>query len=118
MDPTLARDGWELESAEERHQAAPTFGIPSAEERSSLVVGQKVKLLFLLAVPGRDGVVQCEKMWVMITEVVEGSYAGILESCPATSNAIEEGARVAFRPEHVSAVLIPKADPRHPHYGR
>src|SRR4051794_8274673 len=117
-EPTLERDGWELLSAEEQHLAAPaSFHIPSIEERSTLGIGQQAKLLFLLAVPGKD-LVQCERMWVRVTEVTAQRYSGVLESMPVTTGAIDLGAHVSFGPEHVAAVMIPKTDPRHPHYGR
>lgn len=87
---TLEDDGWELESAEERHAQAPgTFQIPDAEERSTLCVGQRVQLLFLFDI-GEDGklLIQCEKMWVTIDAVLEGHYEGTLDSCPVTSDVV------------------------------
>ena len=87
LEPDLHRNGWELESAEERHRADPDrFIIPSQYERASLVVGSRVKLFFLI--PGRDDngdYIQCERMWVTVIEVNDGYYVGTLESRPATS---------------------------------
>ncbi len=118
MPPSLDTDGWELESAVERHRRAPrTFSIPTAEERSTLAVGSLVKLIFLIL--GRDETgspyVQGERMWVVLEEVRDGpEYRGTLESQPSTAGAIQRGARVRFGPEHVADVFIPKGHPHHP----
>ena len=115
---TLDIDGWELESAEERQALAPdTFHIPSREERESLQSGQRVQLLFLMLV--KDAVpedIMCEKMWVTIDEVTPDGYCGTLDSIPASSDALVPGDVVKFNPQHISCVLIPKSDPRHPEY--
>jgi hypothetical protein len=112
--PTLARDGWELESAEDRHAGHPTqFEIPSREERTELRQGARVKLLFLIR-DETDGMEGCERMWVTIDRVTGATYEGILESQPATTRALAPGDRIAFGPEHVAAILVPTNDPRHP----
>lgn len=116
---TFHADGWTLDNAEQRHAEAPaTFHIPDRTERTSLRVGQKVQLLFLFLNEQPDGteVVDCEKMWVTILEVRSGRYRGQLESLPHTSTALVPLDEIRFGPEHVAAVLIPKTDPRHPHY--
>jgi hypothetical protein len=108
-EPDLATDGWALESAVERHLADPDrFNIPSAEERSSLRVGSRVKLLFLLVVQGDGNApIQCERMWVTVTEVSADAYVGSLDSLPATSAVLQPGDIVAFIPDHVAAILVP-----------
>lgn len=122
MPPSLDADGWELESAVERHRRAPrTFSIPTAGERANLAVGSLVKLLFLIL--GRDETgspyVQGERMWVVVEEVGDRPrYRGTLESRPRTAGAIQRGATVWFGPEHVAAVFIPRRDPCHPHHLR
>jgi hypothetical protein len=111
--PTLARDGWELESAEDRHAQYPTkFEIPSREQRTELREGARVKLLFLIR--EADGIVGCERMWVTIDRVTGPTYEGILESQPATTDALHPGDRIAFGPEHVASVWVSASDPRHP----
>ena len=118
--PTLEDDGWELESAEERHQAAPqSFEIPSRQERTSLGVGARVKLLFLfMNEEGGKPIIDCERMWVTISSVDAGGYTGTLESLPATSAVIGPGQQVSFGPEHVASISVPRTDPRHPEYRR
>jgi Uncharacterized protein conserved in bacteria (DUF2314) len=116
--PTLEIDGWGLESAEERHAAAPaSFDIPSREERAAVPVGRRVKLLFLFMnqEEGRP-IIDCERMWVTVTSANDGQYTGRLESSPASSSVLSPGDVVTFGPEHIATVLIPKTDPTHPEY--
>ncbi len=111
-------DGWELESAEDRHALTPdTFHIPSREERVSLESGQRVQLLFRMVVEGADPPdIMCEKMWVTIDEAAPDGYVGTLDSMPASSGKLSPGEVIKFGPQHISCVLIPKSDPRHPEH--
>jgi hypothetical protein len=114
---TLDADGWQLESAVERNGASPGFEIPDEEERRSLRPGQRAKLLFLFVVEDEPNAVQCERIWVTLTAVdAEGRYVGQLESSPVTSRVLRAGDSVSFAAEHVSTVMIPVTDPRHPRY--
>ncbi len=104
--PELQKDGWELESAEERHLAAPdSFPIPSEEERANVLVGSKVKLLFLNRGHDENGdYIQHEPLWVKVTEASESRYIGILEGRPKTSDVLSLGSRIAFGPEHIASI--------------
>ncbi|WP_425397518.1 hypothetical protein [Aeoliella sp.] len=115
---SLESVGWELESAEQRHALAPdSFHIPGREERESLQAGRRVQLLFLMEVSDSDVKdIMCEKMWVTIETVTATCYRGVLDSMPVSSDALSPGDLVEFGPEHISCVLIPKTDPRHPEY--
>jgi hypothetical protein len=63
-----------LDDAEERPaQTAGSFFIPPAEPRSSLTVGENVKLIFRLE--RDDGEVSVERMWV-----------DVVETCPYVGN--------------------------------
>ena len=117
---TIDTDGWELESAEERHRAAPEkFEIPSLSERSRLEVGSMVQLLVLLGGCDDAGTfIQCERLWVTVQELAAAGYIGRLESLPVTSDVLQPGASIAFEPHHVSSVLVRATDPRHPDYVR
>jgi len=108
----LDTNGWTLESAEERHRAAPdSFEIPSLLERTTLGVGSAVKLLFLILGHGEGGdYIQCERMWVTLVEVIDKHYVGTLESQPRTSDVLSPGDRITFGPEHVASTLIPEID--------
>src|SRR5688500_763127 len=103
--PLLGTGEWTLESAAARSEEAPdTFMIPSAEARSTLVVGQGVKLVFWIQSPDEE-ISICERMWVLITEVADGGgYLGVLESTPLTVGGLRKGAQVRFGPEHVADI--------------
>ena len=114
----LDADGWELESAEQRHaDSSGRFQIPSRAERSALTEGQMVKLLFLfLNQDAGKPILECERMWVTITSVSSDGYVGRLESLPASSEVLRPGDLIEFRAEHVCSVFIKKDEPRHPDY--
>jgi hypothetical protein len=100
----LGRDGWELESAVERHRQHPeTFEIPSEDELSTLGPGWQAKLLFWFT-DGSDA--QCERAWVTIEEVVSpGTFRGRLASPPASSGApLQLGAQVEFASSDVCGI--------------
>ncbi len=111
-EPTLGEDGWELDSALDRHRRAPsTFWIPDAEERANLRTGDLVKLLFLLEVQDETGkYVQCERMWVTVTETSGAEYRGVLESLPRTSDVVQPGALIAFGPDHIADIIRREAE--------
>jgi hypothetical protein len=112
--PTLDEDGWELDNAEELHARYPAkFHIPSRQERASLQVGARVKLVFLLRTQWKgEPIIHGERMWCTIREVLGERYVGMLDSDPATSQVLKPGDRIEFGPEHVATVLIPRTDPR------
>lgn len=114
----LDQDGWELESAVEKHEQNPAgFHIPSDEERSSLQIGDRVKLLFLFLAHDADGeYVQGERMWVTVVAKTEQGYEGQLEAKPVTSSVLKPGDAIPFTPDHVATILIRETDPRHPRY--
>lgn len=116
--PKLEEHGWTLESAEERHTNAPgSFHIPSRNERESLEIGRRVQLLFNFLNRDEIGeIIDCEKMWVTIESVQDNFYTGCLANLPATSDLVAPGDIVTFRAEHISSIMIPKTDPRHPQY--
>ena len=91
MPASLDDDGWELESAVERHRQYPNkFEIPSEEERTSLQPSDMVKLLFLfLTNDEAEPIIQCERMWVTVQEIAETNYVGMLESPPVSSDVFD-----------------------------
>lgn len=103
-EPSIARDGWCLESGEERHAAAPaTFWIPSREARRGLYPGCGVKLIFHIDTPDGPDV---ERMWVVVTRLLDEGprYLGLLDSTPCSDRApgrLEPGFEVPFEPRHV-----------------
>jgi hypothetical protein len=115
--PSLANDFWELDSAERRHAESPdTFWIPDRSEREQLQPGQAAKLLFVIEADD-DGaaVTNTERMWVLVTELNQDGYIGILDSQPASIEPSDDvylimGAEVPFRAEHVIDIATPPAD--------
>jgi hypothetical protein len=118
--PALDEDGWELDNVEELHAQHPdTYHIPSRQERSSLRIGNRVKLVFLFLTQRKgQEIIQGERMWCTIVEVNDGRYVGTLDNCPVTSEVVQPGDRIEFGPEHIATVLIPRTDPRHPDYNK
>lgn len=111
----LETDHWELESGEERHAGNPdSFWIPTRCEREQLQPGQAAKLLFCVEATMPDGPVEVgvERMWVFVTERVNGKYVGVLDNEPASLEADDDvylvrGAEIPFGPEHVIDIAEP-----------
>jgi hypothetical protein len=114
--PTLARDGWELENAEERHPGPSVqFELPSREERTELREGEQVILLFRFREKADpEGAASVERMVVSIDRVAGATYEGTLQSRPEPGTVLQQGDRISFGPEHVAAILHAPSDPRHP----
>ncbi len=101
---TWQSEGWELESAEARHERYPgSFWIPSAAERETLKIGNLAKLLFVLPEATADGLVpRVERMWVVVAASAPHRYEGLLASIPTSiETPLQLGSPVAFGPEHV-----------------
>ena len=107
-EPSFETTGWQLETLEERRRAHPSFQAPSLLERHAVSPSMRVKLLFLLLTREHDQeVVQCERLWVTVTQKVGRRLIGILESKPVTPTALSPGETIEFGPEHIAAILIP-----------
>ena len=102
--PSVERDGWCLDDAEERHSQYPdTFWIPSHEARRGLYPGCGVKLMFYIESPDGGGV---ERMWVVVTERLGNgdAYLGVLDNTPLAEEAhgkLGAGYEIPFEPRHV-----------------
>nr|WP_300681103.1 DUF2185 domain-containing protein [Nocardioides sp.] len=93
-----------LGDAELRHAEAPrSFFIPSEVERRSLHVGDLAKLMFEVVDPA-DDMPSAERMWVEVTEVVDGAYVGHLANEPTVITTVAHGDLVRFGPEHIIQV--------------
>ena len=107
--PSLARDYWALESAEDRHNANPdTFWIPDLDTRQSLERGTAARLLFVIETLGEDDRIEAtvERMWVVVSDRIGGQYIGRLTNRPASIVPDERtylviDCEVPFGPEHV-----------------
>jgi hypothetical protein len=113
--PSINTDSWELRSGEAAHAEHPdTFWIPPLGQRKNLQVGQAAKLIFDIECQDEEGNVkiQGERMWVIVSDFVDGEYVGILVSKPATFETSDEfylcyGAEIPFWPEHIVDIANP-----------
>lgn len=101
---------WQLESGETRHSSSPdTFWIPDRKLRETLTRGDAAKLLFEIEAEDEETgtiVVNCERMWVIVTEKVGDTYVGILDNQPESIDPdcpfyLQQGVEVPFTAEHV-----------------
>ena len=112
MNSTIAGDGWELISAEDRNAANPeTFPIPEREKRESLAPGDGAKLLFDIETREQGRVLDrgVDRMWVIVKARTERGYIGVLDSDPGTAEnlRLRQGDSITFGPEHIAAISTP-----------
>lgn len=98
---------WEIESAETLHKVDPqAFPLPSKQTRDSVPDGYFVKLIFYHVQNGGR-----ERLWVKVVKRLKMSYIGTLHSRPVNEHlrdAISPGEMVAFGPEHICGISLPK----------
>ena len=100
---------WELDDGEQLHREAPTtFWIPSEAQRTSLSVGDIVKLIFRMTV--RDHAtgevqVEVERMWVIVSARDGDRYREITDNDPVLHEMIVSGATIVFDPPHVIQIF-------------
>lgn len=105
-----------LDDADALHRESPrTFGVPRLSERSTLRVGQLVKLIFRDPDPPKDGF-GAERMWVEVT-AVEGDgparrYRGRLDNDPRQLR-LRAGDEIAFEPRHVASIYVKEGEATH-----
>ncbi|MEL6728284.1 MAG: hypothetical protein AAFP81_01945 [Pseudomonadota bacterium] len=110
--PTIKDCGWTLVSAEARNAKNPeTFHIPTFEVRSSLSRGMAANLLFDIATIEDGKLIDqgIDRMWVIVTSILEDGYQGVLDSNPGMSDGLSlaKGDLVFFRAEHICSVDHP-----------
>jgi hypothetical protein len=87
-----------LEDCEALNAQHPdSFEIPSITERLTLKPGQHAKVMAV----SPEGV---ERIWVQITERLNGLYIGTLANQPIYMG-LDHGAPITFEPRHVMDVL-------------
>ena len=112
---TLEKDYWTLRSAEECHADNPdTFWIPDLKDRESLNVGDAAKLIFDIESQDEQGklIIQGERIYVIVSQIIDDYYIGILDSQPASFEPSETaylcfGAEIPFQAEHVIDINRP-----------
>jgi hypothetical protein len=103
--PVFGEKGFYLDDSTEYGRLYPDkYQIPDERLRTSLKVGDQVKLIFRFAdewCPRRDN--ECERMWVEVLTVDEENmaYEGKLLNTPALHEGIKEGEVLWFHPLHV-----------------
>jgi len=103
-----ATDFWELDDGEALNLAHPSsFWIPMLPERMSLRRGQAAQLIFKLTMNGPDGLMEKQdRMWVVVSEHVDGKVIGILtvdppSIVPSDTIYLRKGAEIPFEARHV-----------------
>ncbi len=93
-----------LDSASETNAEFPdTFPIPSSSERTSLRVGDLVKLLFRIRTQETTLV---ERMWVRVEEVLsETEYVGVLDNDACSTPEIRSGLHVEFEADDIVQIV-------------
>jgi hypothetical protein len=113
--PALEPDAWTLESGEDRHAQYPeSFELPAARQRASLGRGDAAKLLFHIESVCEHGDIEvlCERMWVVVTDVIAPYYIGRLTNQPTAVAQdpgfyLAEDVEVPFLPEHIIQIDRP-----------
>lgn len=96
-----------IDDGEVAHAESPeTYWIPSRAERESLWPGDIAKIRFYIRVASPDGSTldRGERMWVRVTERIEGWYRGELDNDPHCTDAIRAGLALWFQPRHIIAI--------------
>lgn len=109
------KDYWELRDGEKCHSDNPdTFWIPELEKRESLKRGDAAKLIFDIECDDKGKIIiQGERIFVIVSEVVGNKYIGILDSQPACIEKGQDdiylcfGAEIPFEPRHVVDIARP-----------
>ena len=111
---TIEKDGWALLSAEDRQQAHSEFRLPSLSDRTSVAVGQAVKLLFDIETRENGQIIDrgIDRMWVIVRRRLDGRYVGILDNNPgrAENLLLQSGDEIVFGPEHITEIDSPPRD--------
>ncbi len=115
---TLEDDFWVLRSGEACHEESPeNFWIPEKGMRLNLKRGDAAKVIIEIESEDEDGNIQLqgERMYVIVSEVLEDYYIGILDAQPASLEPSEDnylcfGAEIPFTAEHVIDINRPPED--------
>ena len=92
---------WRLDNVEDRAAEHPdTFGLHPLAKREALVFGDFAKLIFVSDAPPAG-----ERMWVKVTEILDGGFRGETVDDAATMG-IPAGTLVRFGPEHVCDIQL------------
>ena len=108
------RDAWSLIPID----AVPTGGLgahvpdappPAAAVRAGLPVGGLAALVFRREASAAEVQGLYERLWVEVVARDGDAYRGELDNQPTFIRGLKNGAAVTFGPEHVFAVMTPRA---------
>ena len=108
------KTSWNLEDADPIAQEAKyTFYKPSRRIIGRLNPGDSCKLIFKFesADPKHPS---AERMWVLIDEVKDGGFSGLLDNDPLYITDLKAGDVIPFGPQHVIDVSIEDDEPNLP----
>jgi hypothetical protein len=91
--------------AAQKKSGARKFIKPTSEEISSLKIGEKVRLFFVLDFETGDGC-RAERMWVEISEIDGCNFKGNLANQPVYIKDISIGDIVEFSDDNIATVLV------------
>ncbi|MBM94688.1 MAG: hypothetical protein CMI09_02410 [Oceanospirillaceae bacterium] len=115
----INEDCWQLRDAELAHPGLPLTGeIPSLSTRTSLKPGDAVRIILEIALEDEKGEqrVEWERGFVIVAEVVDDKYIGILDFQPACLKPDQDdtylcfGAEIPFAAQHVIDIDHPPED--------
>jgi len=112
------QDYWELRNGEDCHKENPDkFWIPKLQDRQSLKIGDAAKLIFDIECEDEGKIIiQGERIFVIVSEIVGNKYVGILDSQPACIDKDQEnvylgfGVEIPFSHEHIIDIDRPPDD--------
>lgn len=116
---SLEKDCWQLRNAEESHKNNPdTFWIPEIEKRKSLKIGDAVKVILDIECQDEKGkvVIEGERGYLIVSQIIGDKYIGILDFQPACIEKEQDdvylcfGAEIPFSHEHVIDIDRPPED--------
>jgi hypothetical protein len=116
---SFEKDYWQLRNGEESNRKNPdSFWIPELEKRKTLSVGDAAKVILEIESEKEDGsiIVEGERGFVIVSEVIGDSYIGILDFQPACIEKGRDdiylcfGAEIPFSHEHVIDIDRPPED--------
>lgn len=91
---------WTLSDGVKMNNRHPeTFQIPTMEEKSSVKIGDHVKISFIT----RSG--EGERMWVQVTKISQRGLVGKIDNEPLLIPGLRYGKIVRFRHEHIIDII-------------
>lgn len=98
--------GFTLENVAERNKLDSRHFLKPADDKiKQLVVGDIVKLIFLISKELENGC-RAERMWVEIEKIDKDSFVGILTNQPTFINTIQAGDTINFSKDNIATVIV------------